>query len=112
MDTRKLSDTVSVSGQIDPADVPDLARAGFRSIVCNRPDGEEDGQPTYADVADAARACGMEVRHIPVGATIPMETQIEPLAAALEKLPAPILAYCRSGARSTALWQAATGSKA
>src|SRR3546814_7968304 len=66
MTIRSLTPALSVSPQIDPADVVALAASGFRSIVCNRPDGEEAGQPTAAAIAAAAEAHGLRFVHIPV----------------------------------------------
>ena len=63
---RKLDDRTSVSGQIQPADVPGLKASGIGMIICNRPDGEEPGQPTAAEVQDAAEAEGIEFRHVPI----------------------------------------------
>ena len=66
MTIRTLTPTLSVSPQIDPADVAGLAASGIRAIVCNRPDGEEAGQPTAAAVATEAEAHGLRFVHIPV----------------------------------------------
>src|SRR3546814_15265252 len=66
MTIRSLTPALRVSPQIDPADVVALAASGFRSIVCNRPDGEEAGQPTAAAIAAAAEAHGLRFVHIPV----------------------------------------------
>lgn len=106
MEPTKLSDTLSVAGQVQPDEVADMARAGFKSIICNRPDDEEPGQPDFADIAAAAQAQGMAVRHIPVDATRPVEMQKDEFARALAELPAPVLAYCRTGNRCTMLHQA------
>ncbi|KGB55974.1 Oxidoreductase (Flavoprotein) [Sphingopyxis sp. LC81] len=103
MTIRTLTPTLRVSPQIDPADVGGLAASGFRSIVCNRPDGEEPGQPTAAAVAAAAEAHGLRFVHIPVVPGSIGEGDAAAMARALADLPAPILAYCRSGARSEQL---------
>jgi sulfide:quinone oxidoreductase len=105
VETRKLTDNVSVAGQITAAEVADLARAGFRSIVCNRPDGEAAGQPPFAEIDDAARAVGLVSAYIPVFHGQPMDAAINRMAAAYPDLPKPMLLYCRSGARSTTLIQ-------
>lgn len=109
METTKLSDTLSVTGQVRPDEVAQLARAGFRSVICNRPDDEEPGQPDFAQIAAAAREQGMEARHIPVDAEHTVEMQSAAFARALDELPKPVLAYCRTGNRCTKLHEAVTG---
>lgn len=106
MEIRQIDPQLAVSGQIGPDDVAAVAARGFRAIVCNRPDGEEAGQPRFAEVAAAARAAGLEARHIPVSGPV-SDTQAAAFGAALSDLPAPVLAYCRSGARSAAISAAA-----
>ena len=99
---RKLDQTTFVSvRQLTPADVDDAAAAGIRVIVNNRPDGEEPGQPSSAEIEAAARAAGLDYRHIPVAGGFPPE-RVEAMAQALEQ--GPVLAFCRSGTRSTFLW--------
>ncbi len=66
MDIRKIDETISVMPQILPEDVAQLAALGFRSIISNRPDGEDAGQPGQAQIAAAAAAAGLEFRAIPV----------------------------------------------
>ncbi|HWT42720.1 MAG TPA: sulfur transferase domain-containing protein, partial [Sphingopyxis sp.] len=66
MSIRTLTPTLRVSPQIDPADVAGLAASGFRAIVCNRPDGEEAGQPAASAIAAAAEAHSLRFVHIPV----------------------------------------------
>jgi uncharacterized protein (TIGR01244 family) len=97
----QLDATTFVSGQIRPEDVANAATAGVRTIVNNRPDGEEPGQPAGAEIEAAARAAGLVYRHIPIAGGF-SEAQVEAMAKALEEGPA--LAFCRSGTRSTYLW--------
>lgn len=107
MDTTRIAADVSVAGQITAADIPDLASEGFRSLICNRPDGEGAGQPSFAEIEAAARGAGLEARYIPI---VPGEAgvaEVEAFAKALAELPRPILAFCRSGARSGHFYQAA-----
>lgn len=103
MQLKKLDERLSVGPQITPDEVAELAQWGFRSIICNRPDDEDQGQPNFAEIAEAARAHGMEVRHIPVVAGQEMGPQAEEFGAALDELPGPTYAYCRSGGRASAL---------
>tara|TARA_B100001057_G_scaffold468556_1_gene527853 strand:- start:386 stop:715 length:330 start_codon:yes stop_codon:yes gene_type:complete len=109
MEPTKLTDTLSVAGQVRPEEIEQLARAGFKAIICNRPDHEEPGQPDFAEVAAAAEAQGMKVRHIPVDASRTVEMQKDEFARALAEMPGPVLAYCRTGNRCTLLHQAISG---
>ena len=103
---RKLDDRTSVSGQIQPADVAGLKASGFTMIISNRPDGEEPGQPTAAEVQDAAEAEGLEFRHVPIIRGIG-PADVEAMQEALEAAPGKLLAYCRSGNRSALTWAVA-----
>lgn len=105
--TSKLTDDIWVTGQIGAHDVAGLAAQGFKSIVCNRPDGEGADQPPFIDVERAAASAGLMARFVPVEAGKVTASDVSAFAAACEELPKPILAYCRSGARSTALWRLA-----
>lgn len=104
MEIKRVTDSFSVSSQLSVTDLPTVASAGFRSIICNRPDGEDADQPAHAEIAETARANGIEMRYLPV---VPGEiTDLDVLAFRdlLRDLPGPVLAYCRSGARSSELW--------
>lgn len=103
MNLRKLDDLAFVAGQISAADVAEAAAEGVALIVNNRPDGEEAGQPAAADIEAAARAAGIDYRFIPVIAGISGQ-QIGTMAEALKDAKGPVLAFCRSGTRSTFLW--------
>jgi len=103
---RKLDDRTSVSGQIQPADVPGLNASGIGMIICNRPDGEEPGQPTAAEVQDAAEAEGIEFRHVPIIRGIG-PADVEAMQEALDAAPGKLLAYCRTGNRSALTWAVA-----
>ena len=107
MDIRRIDDTLSVTSQIAPEALPDIAAQGFRAIICNRPDGEGADQPPFAAIAAAAEAEGLTARYIPVVSGAMTAEDVSAFAAARQELPAPVLAYCRSGARSTALANAA-----
>lgn len=104
---RPLADDVFVAPQLAPADMAEAARAGFRSIVNNRPDFEGGpDQPTHAAMAAAAAAAGLEYRFLPVNGAYQSPEEIEAFGALLAELPRPVLAFCRSGARSTRLYVA------
>ena len=99
---RPLDETAWVfPRQIVPADLPSLAAQGIRLLVNNRPDGEEPGQPTSAEIEVAARAAGLDYRHIPISGGFPA-AKVEAMVEALEHGPA--LLFCRSGTRSTYAW--------
>ena len=109
---KRLDHKVFVAGQLDPANLPALAADGFRMVVNNRPDDEEPGQPSSAEVASAAAAAGLEYRHIPVGSSGLSQNQVAAMTEALSSADGKMLAFCRSGTRSTYLWalsQAAAG---
>lgn len=106
MDIRELADGVSVCGQIEPGDVADLVARGFRALICNRPNGEAPGQPLFGDIEAAAKQAGLETRYIPITPGFSKASDLDDFRAALDTLPGPVLAYCRSGARSTALFNA------
>jgi sulfide:quinone oxidoreductase len=106
---KKLSQTLSVAPQIQPQEVARLAEAGFKSLICNRPDGEESGQPAFATIAAAADAVGMKAVHLPVVSGAITPEQVRAFADLIARLPDPIFAYCRSGARCEMLWTQGQG---
>jgi len=111
MTLRRIDDSISVAPQINPEDLPAIAAAGFAAIVNNRPEGEELGQPTGAEVRAAAEAAGLSYAEIPVTHAGFSATQVEAMAKALAAAPGPVLAYCRSGTRSCNLWALAEASR-
>ena len=104
MEIRKITEGLSVSPQIVAADLPALKAAGFRAIICNRPDAEAGDQPGHEEIREAAAAEGLEFRFLPVTPGIVTDETAEGFGAALTELPGPVLAYCRTGTRSTTLW--------
>lgn len=99
---------VSVAPQLSPEAMAEAARAGFKSVVNNRPDFEHGpDQPTSAQIEAAARAAGLEYRHLPVASGYQSPEEITAFAKLLVELPRPLLLFCRSGARSTKLFMAA-----
>jgi uncharacterized protein (TIGR01244 family) len=112
MQLRKITDQLSVSAQISPQDLAEIAKAGFRSVINNRPDGEAPDQPGNDAMAAAAAGQGLAYRYLPV---IPGQLSDERAAAfsqALRELPAPALAFCRTGTRSTTMWALQAGDDA
>jgi sulfide:quinone oxidoreductase len=104
MDARTISAGLSVSPQITKADIAALSGKGFRTVICNRPDGEEPGQPAYAEIEAAAAAEGMTARYLPVTPGQFDDADATAFRRMLGELPGPVLAYCRSGTRSAMLW--------
>jgi uncharacterized protein (TIGR01244 family) len=103
---RRISPGFATSGQIDPTDIGRIAAAGFKTILCARPDHEEPGQPGFATIAKAAAAGGLKAVHIPVSGQL-TEGALIRMEQALADLPQPIFGYCRSGARAGSLYAAA-----
>jgi len=105
---RQIAPDVYVAPQLDPAAMAELARLGFRSVVNNRPDFEHGpDQPASAQIEAAAAAAGLAYRHLPVAGNYQSPEEITAFRGLLEELPRPLLAFCRSGARSTRLYQLA-----
>jgi uncharacterized protein (TIGR01244 family) len=106
MEYRQVSENYSVSAQIAPEDVAAIKAAGFRSVICNRPDDEQPGQPSHDAVKVAVEAAGLAFRYIPVISGQMTMDNVEDQADALDELEGPVFAYCRSGARCTNLFAA------
>lgn len=95
--------------QFSPEDMQEIAEQGFKSVINNRPDGEGGAsQPTSAQMEKAAHAAGLQYSYLPVISGQITEAQTAEFAALLASQPGPILAFCRSGARSTNLFQMAS----
>ena len=101
---KRLDDTIFVAPQIDSNAVAEAYAAGVTLIINNRPEGESDDQTPGSDIESAARALGMDYVAIPVTHSGFSESQVEAMAEALDNATGPVLAYCRSGTRSTLLW--------
>ena len=104
MEYRKITDDYAVAGQITADQIAEIKAAGYRSVICNRPDDEQPGQPSADSVKQAAETAGLEFRYIPVVSGQITEENVADQAAALEGLKGPVFAYCRSGARCTNLY--------
>lgn len=108
-----LTPDFSVAPQLEPAAMALAAQAGFRSVINNRPDGEGGpDQPRHEDIAAAAQAAGLAYAFLPVNGAYQSPEEIAAFAQLLQTLPRPILAFCRSGARSTKLFVAASSPRA
>jgi uncharacterized protein (TIGR01244 family) len=101
---RKIDDTIIVSPQIGPDDLVQVAEFGVTLVVNNRPEDEEPGQASGAAIAQAAEDVGIAYTAIPVTHAGFSHPQVDAMVQALEQADGPVLAYCRSGTRSTYLW--------
>lgn len=108
---RQLSPRIFASPQIGLAEVAEAARQGVGLIINNRPEGESDDQVPGAEIEAAARAAGIAYVAIPVTHAGFSEGQVKAMAEAMASTQAPVLAYCRSGTRSTLLWALAEASR-
>ena len=106
MDIRQINDEYSVSGQITVEDLDPIKAMGFKSIVCHRPDFEAAGPAAPFDsIAARAKELGLDITHIPVGPMGVTADAVRDMVDALDEFQRPMLGYCRSGARSTAVYQ-------
>ena len=103
MDIRKVSPGFAVSPQIDVKDLEALARKGYVAVVCNRPDGEEPGQPPLDDLRTASTEAGLAFHHIPVSGGAFPNAAVAAFGAVRRGTQGPLLAYCRTGTRSITL---------
>lgn len=105
LDIKKIHDGLSVASQITSEDVATLKDHGFKSIICNRPDDEEAGQPAFVGIEAAAKAAGLPIIYQPVVPALMDHNDAQAFKEALAELEAPVLAYCRTGSRCGMLWQ-------
>ncbi|AZW32630.1 TIGR01244 family protein [Bordetella bronchiseptica GA96-01] len=105
---KPLTENFAVAPQLAPADMADVAAAGYKSVIINRPDFEGGpDQPTAADVSQAALALGLQVEYQPVVGSAMTAADVARFAELLRTMPGPVLAYCRTGTRCTNLFAAA-----
>jgi uncharacterized protein (TIGR01244 family) len=107
MTVYEITPDYSVAPQIATADVAEIAARGFRSIMCNRPDGESADQTDAGEVRAEAERQGLAFAFVPVVSGQIDAGDVEEFRAAMAELPGPVLAYCRSGARCRNLWMLA-----
>ena len=104
MDTKQLADGICVASQRYLDDVVDAARDGFTTLINNRPDNEVPDQPSSTEIGQVAREHGLDYHHIPVVVGRIDDADVAAFAAAVRQSKGPLLAYCSTGTRSTALW--------
>lgn len=104
-----INDTLTVAPQLTAADMHEVAQAGYKSVIINRPDYEGgDDQPLSSDVMNAARELGLQVEYQPVDSSALTHDDAVRFGQLIKTLPKPILAYCRSGGRCLRLYTTAT----
>jgi sulfide:quinone oxidoreductase len=96
-----------VAPQVTETDLAFLRKKGFRSIICNRLDGEGADQPTFQELSKTAQKMGMAMRYLPISGGLVQDEDVADFSDAMNALPQPILAYCRTGTRSATLWSLA-----
>jgi len=101
---KPLNPEISVTSQVAPADLAGVKAAGFGTIINNRPDGEEPGQPSSDELQAAAEKGGLAYRHIPVVPGKFSDAQVDAFRDAVADCAKPALAFCKSGLRATSLW--------
>jgi sulfide:quinone oxidoreductase len=104
MDIRRINDDISVAPQIAPEDMTAIAGLGFRTVINNRPDGEAPDQAPDAVMRAAAQDAGLDYRFVPAVSGQLTRQNVEDFAATLADVEGPVLAYCRTGTRSSTLW--------
>ena len=104
MDIKPLTPNLSISPQILASDLPAIAAAGFKAIICNRPDGESSDQPGFKELEKAAIELGLKAQYLPAETGKVSDADGKEFGVLLSTLPSPILAFCRSGMRSTTMW--------
>ena len=104
MDIKSLTPNLSISPQILVSDMRALADAGFKAVICNRPDGEGPDQPSFKEIEAAAHEFGLQAQYLPVESGKVRDEEGQTFGQLLNTLPGPVVAYCRTGMRSTTLW--------
>ncbi len=104
MDLKTIDKDIAVSAQITPDDIPAIAAAGFKTLICNRPDGEGNDQPAFHEIEQAAQTAGLRTHYLPVVSGKVQDDDAQAFGELLDAAPKPVLAYCRTGTRSVTLW--------
>ena len=104
MTIKTVTQQLSVAPQLLPADIEAIKDMGFKSIVCNRPDGEGSDQPTFAEIQQEAEKYGIICQYQPVVSGKVTRQDADFFGDSIQTMPGPTLAYCRTGTRSITLW--------
>ena len=111
MNIKVLDKTFGVSPQIAPADVAEITKAGYKTIICNRPDGEGNDQPLFHEIEEAAQRQGLQVNYLPVESGQVSDDDAHRFGEVFEAAAKPVFAYCRSVTRSVTLWSLSRAGK-
>ena len=103
MQLHVIDATLAVAAQMQPEELAGLAEQGFAAVICNRPDGEEPGQPPLDDMRRAAQEDGLAFHHIPVAGGLFPPAAVAAFAAIRRGTQGKVLAYCRTGTRAASL---------
>lgn len=103
MELRMIDATLAVAAQMQPEDLAGLAAQGFAAVICNRPDGEEPGQPPLDEMRRAAQEAGLAFHHIPVAGGLFPPAAVAAFGAIRRGTHGKVLAYCRTGTRAATL---------
>lgn len=106
MEYVRLSEQVATAPQVRPGDLREIAASGFVGVINNRPDAESPDQPSSLELEAEAKRVGLAYWHVPVVPGAMTGKDVRSFAAALHEADGPVLAFCRTGNRSTALWKA------
>jgi uncharacterized protein (TIGR01244 family) len=109
MEITQVSEQLATAPQVRPEDLREIAASGFVGIINNRPDAEAPDQPSSLDLEAEAKRVGLAYWHVPVIPGAMTDAHVRAFAAALGEAGGPVLAFCRTGNRSTALWKAWQG---
>ncbi|MBT3070137.1 TIGR01244 family phosphatase [Rhodomicrobium sp. Az07] len=112
MEIHKITDDLQVAGQIGPSDIPELASKGIKTIICNRPDSEAPGQPSFSEIERLAEAEGIKAIYHPIRAPNAIsDADAEIFEKEMADAEKPVLAFCRTGTRSAFLWSLSQAGK-
>ncbi len=103
MELKVIDDSLTVAAQMQPDDLASLAEQGFVAVMCNRPDGEEPGQPSLDAMREAAQNAGLAFHHVPVSGGVFPPAAVAAFGAVRRGTRGKLLAYCRTGTRSATL---------
>ncbi len=111
MEINRVDGEISVAPQIVADDIPELAKAGFKTIICTRPDGEGNDQPLFHEIEEAAAKAGIGTHYLPVESGKVSDEDAEAFGRLMDGAPKPVLAYCRTGTRSITMWSLSRAGK-
>ena len=106
MELTRLSEQLATSAQVQPEDLREIAASGFVGVINNRPDAEAPDQPSSLELEAEAKRVGLAYWHVPVVPGAMTDKDVRAFSAALDEADGPVLAFCRTGNRSAALWKA------